>query len=76
MRGGGHRDLYVINANRIDWSSHLFRRLKNRSDCRRILSERLTKVKQLALFGHPNPPRSAHSAFQFSLSLYQPQRFM
>jgi hypothetical protein len=71
MWGGGHRGLYVINANSIDWSSHPFGRLNDRSDCRRILSERLTKVKQLALFGHPNPARPAHGVFQFSLPLNQ-----
>jgi len=62
--------LYIVERNRINWSSHPRCRLDDGGDGRGILSERVTQLKQLALFGHANSSGSAHSVFQFSLSLY------
>jgi hypothetical protein len=66
----------VFSGNRIDWPSHPFRRFENGGDGRGILSERIPKLKELALLGHANPSRPSHGVFQFRLPLNQAKSFV
>jgi hypothetical protein len=76
MQSGGYDTFDVINGNCIDWSSHTCSRLDDGSEGSGILRERMTKLEEFSLLGHPNPPRSTHGVFQFSLPLNKAQGFV